>query len=1098
MVATVRLLCGPSGSGKTRQLLERACQHANAAIGSVLWLAPTRRAVDALQRRLTEECSAGFWPVVRTFQSLADEIVHFHDPTAHPLSSAQRRLLAEEIVTDLHARGELPHFSAVVETRGFGEGVFALLAELKRNEIRPVDFIRAAYRRQHSGANLARQYQNSAITHKDRQCARIYARYQRLLVRKHLFDPEGRCCHARDLLRRRALGPFDKVRAVFVDGFAEFTRTQHDMLSAWADVVEELWIALPDEPSETRAELFQKPRSTITRLARLQQQTEYADLAEAGRGAHRPAGLAHIERQLFQPLRAVQKSDDADGVVCFEAPGRVGEARMVARAVKTLLLSGVSADDVLVTARDLVPYADLIREVFSEYGIPVDVEGAESLWHNGAVATLLRALRLPEEGWSFGPVTALLRSSYFRPEWPETEAIPHVAEHAEVLLRLLAEPGGRDVYLRATDLWADRPPLPLEDEHAEESKRQRKHDLAKACRPFLHHFFSAWDSAPLRAPLREHVGWLRHFAHDLGIARVAEEDDRDRAALARFWQELENWVQLSDHIYGGEHLLERTRVYRLLGILAVEAGLARTPRGPGRVRVLSAGLARTLDVPYLFILGLGERSFPRLTAPEPFFNEAERQAFRQAGLNLSGLADVMPEEMLLFYQLVTRARCRLVLGYPAVDERGQSLLPSSFLVALLECFTANSVPTVRRGMLLDRYDQDEPLCPAEHRVRAAALLSRGEQSALLLPAPLAANLRAAAALVRGRFYEREYSAYDGLLRHPGVVAELKQRFGPDKVFSPTALEEYVACPFRFFFDHVLGLEPLEEPREEIESTDRGLVFHRALSRLHGHLHEQGIREPTAAVDALVLERLEQAVQESARYASPAGQVLWQIEGRRLKQRGARYRQDWQSFLQTWASVQLRPLPTYFEKSFGLEAGPGESPTEPLIISADGTEVRIGGRIDRVDVAERDGDLVFWIIDYKTGRSSSYSGAGLKSFERLQLTLYALAVERVLLADRAARPMGLAYWLVADGGPKVVLPDSRRIQAWVADRERWREVRRLLEETVTRIVQQIRVGAFPLKPRSEHCTDTCPFGQACRISQSRSVEKTWSLALPTIP
>src|SRR5262249_5872413 len=150
------------------------------------------------------------------------------------------------------------------------------------HDIRPVDFSRAAYRRYHPGAKLARQYRSLGITHKDRQCARIYARYERLLARNQLFDPEGRCRHARDLLRRQVSRPYEQIRAVFVDGFVDFTPTQHDILAALADLVEELWIALPDEPSVTRAELFQKPRSTITRLTRLQPQTEYVALAQAG------------------------------------------------------------------------------------------------------------------------------------------------------------------------------------------------------------------------------------------------------------------------------------------------------------------------------------------------------------------------------------------------------------------------------------------------------------------------------------------------------------------------------------------------------------------------------------------------------------------------------------------------------------------------------------------------------------------------------------------------------------------------------------------------------------------------------------------------
>jgi hypothetical protein len=139
---------------------------------------------------------------------------------------------------------------------------------------------------------------------------------------------------------------------------------------------------------------------------------------------------------------------------------------------------------------------------------------------------------------------------------------------------------------------------------------------------------------------------------------------------------------------------------------------------------------------------------------------------------------------------------------------------------------------------------------------------------------------------------------------------------------------------------------------------------------------------------------------------------------------------------------------------------------------------------------------FWIIDYKTGRASHYTGTDLAEFRRLQLTLYALAVEAVLLAGQQARPLGMAYWLVGEGGPKVALP-GRNATGWLEDRGRWPAVRRQLERWVLTLVRNIRSGAFPLEPRSEHCTQTCSFGQVCRITQARSVGKTWTLPLPVV-
>src|SRR5262249_11339177 len=94
--------------------------------------------------------------------------------------------------------------------------------------------------------------------------------YQRRLVKHKLYDLEGRFWYARDLLGRGVRRPFEAVRAVFVDGFTDFTRTQHEILEALVAWVEELWITLPDEPGDVRAGLFSRPRMRRAKLQHLQ------------------------------------------------------------------------------------------------------------------------------------------------------------------------------------------------------------------------------------------------------------------------------------------------------------------------------------------------------------------------------------------------------------------------------------------------------------------------------------------------------------------------------------------------------------------------------------------------------------------------------------------------------------------------------------------------------------------------------------------------------------------------------------------------------------------------------------------------------------
>jgi ATP-dependent helicase/DNAse subunit B len=799
----------------------------------------------------------------------------------------------------------------------------------------------------------------------------------------------------------------------------------------------------------------------------------------------------HLERALFR-TEPLPPSADADGVETIEAPGLLGEARLLARAIKTLLLGGTRADDIIVTARDLGAYVDVVCEVFAEYGIPADIEGVVPLIRNPAVATLLRAVRLADEDFPFAATTSLLRSTYFRPPWSEFEADGDVATHAEILLRLLGEPQGKEAYLLAARLWASEPQPGLEDEDAEEPHRRRKHDLAKRCLPFLERFFHAWDALPERSGLAEFADRLRAFAADIGLDREAERTDA--AAWSRFWAELD---ALRNGSVGHRPSAPMIDLLRLVATVAASVGVARSASGPGQVRMLPAEQARHLDCDNLFLLGLGERGFPDLGGG-PLFDEAERDALRAAGLPVRCAADRLPDEMLLFFQIVTRPRRRLVLSYPAVDDKGQSLLPSSFLTACRECFADGAIPVTRQRMLIEGYDRLRPLSPAEFRVRWAAdgnpTFDASEASTLA--ADLVDHLDDARAMAGERFRSPAFSPYDGLLRSPGVIADLRERFGPDKVLSPTALEHYVACPFRFFLEVVLKLDPLDDPAEEVEHTRRGAAVHRALARLHRRLDAEGVHAPSSELTEQYVRELRAAVEEyAARVSSPAAKALWRLEGRRLERAAARYPSHWSKFQQPWQQQKLAVRPFRFEVDFGLGRRADEgAPLGPLVIRHLDIEVRIAGRIDRIDVVELDdGAIGFWVIDYKTGRSGYYTGTDLASLKKLQLPLYALAVEALLLPD--GRPLGLAYWMVTDAGAKSVFP--RRSTAWLSSGDEWPRFRDHLERWVTKLAGLIRSGEFPLKPRAADCTSTCPYGEMCRIAEARAVEKTWDLPLPVL-
>jgi RecB family exonuclease/superfamily I DNA/RNA helicase len=1097
MSATVHLVLGPPGADRTARLI-RAYRDVG-GFGSALFLTPTRRHADHVRDRLAAGSPAVLAPFVFDLQAFADELVRVNDPALRPLGDLDRRLLLDAVLAELRESGELPYFAAVADTRGFADVAAGYVSELKAAGVDLRMLLKASPVRQGGGSEPNRHA----------QAVRIFDRYQRRLARLHRLDPDDRLGRAAELWANDRRGPFARVRVVFADGFTMLAPYRRKLLDALRDSVERVWLGLAggegdsfDGPRQVRAWVTSPVGERTLFNPAPEVETEQVEATE------RPAGLRRLLQSLFRDELGLDAPGSPVGLHLIEAPGQLGEVRLVARRVRTLLAGGAAADRVLVTARRLdPPTIELFREVFDEYAVSHEVEGADPLSRVPAVAFLLRAWRLADADWPFPGLAAVLRSTYFRPNWPELRSDPEVPAKAEALLRMLGETRGRDAYLAAVREWEHTPPDPLEDEQAEEPLRKRKQRLAARCRPFLERFFRAWDRLTGAGPAEAVAGRLRAFADDVGLSLAAKADAADADGLARFWKELTRWAKSE----AGSR--RPVRFERFAGVLAAIASVpsrGRSPRGGGRVRLLSAEAAVGLDCDHLFLTGLGEGSWPDLSGPPSLLDDAERERLRKAGFGLRDPAGRLAAEQLLFLELVSAPRKELVLSYPAVDEQGQPLLPSTFLREVKACFPEGVIPTTRQRMPIEGYFTQEPMSPAELRVQLARRAGSvsplfADQTGGSRP-PLAQdtldNLERAAVVADARFRSRSFGPYDGELRHSAVIAELARRFGPHRVLSPTALEAYVACPFRFWLEHVLRLEVLEDPTDEVEHTRRGAAVHRALARFHTWMRDTvpqtltGPELPEGVTEQL-LQRVEEAAEEYARRApSAAGRELWRLEGRRLMRAAARYRGHWQEFRKPWREKNATPTPFAFEADFGV---PGENEADPLVIRVGDVEVRIGGRIDRIDVTDTGDGLGFWVIDYKTGRASSYAASQVERFEKLQLPLYALAVERVLLKDRPARPLGLAYWLVTDTGPKPMLPSGKRsLLAWLTDPGRWARFREQLEAWVATLVSHVRAGDFPLAPRSEHCTDTCRFGPVCRIAQSRNTGKLFPLALPLLP
>jgi len=1088
MSAKLTVLAGPPRSGKTRRLLVRYRRTLlDSPPGAAIWLAPTWRAAMAIRSGLLDgECSGLFSPGVMTFEKFADAVLEVAPRATRPISAVMKRYLVRWLIDDQLAAGRLRHFGPIARTGGLVDLVCELISELKRLEIWPQEFHQACQRR--------------GITQKDVELFEIYDTYQQWLREHELYDAEGRFWSARALMRNGQRRPWERLKLVVADGFTDFTRTQHEIIEILAERVEEIFVTLPLEAEPRRSDLLAKPLKTLGELKRRHQRRVVLQELRRPDDSAWPA-MAHLEKCLFRNPRRARPAESVEGIEILPAARQLGEIEMIGRRIKRLLSQGAARPgEIAVVFRSPQDAGSLVAEVFDSLGIPFAVEAGQTLDRSPAIRALVMLLKLDVEDWPFEDLLALIGSNYFRPEWPEWQA-EETAIAAEQTIRHLQIPRGRERLFG--QLRTDRAIA----YSSRDGRDQRSRFYGEAVAASLRRLAAAFDALPEKATLARWTTAWQRLAEETGLLRAIEQElpgvsqcpIPDKIAWTRMMHALNAGDTLAGWLRRRAAELNRSEALAaLLDILRSERP-GTSGDESGQVRVLSAASVRTLQVPYLFLAGLSEKGFPTPDRDDRLYSEAESRRLIDEGLPLVARSERNREEMLLFYEAICRATRRLYLSYPAMDEAAQPLSPSPFLTEVEQACGSGRIRRTDLPDLSPVPDDDKPLCLGTFRTRAMATALAGNVSLLagLLrhDPPTAENLLAGLKITQLRQGRQDFSAAEGILSGDAAQRELGFAFNLERTFSATELEQYAACPYRFFLERVLKLEPIEDLELAVDFLERGRLAHAVLAVFHRRVNEAlGRPGSPLELDTEVFDRLmEQTIAEQLgeQPANPVSAALREVDRRLLLRWIAGYRDQHERYDAMWQECDSPLTPEFFEVSFGRAARQEAPPSteRPLEFSAGGQIIRFAGRIDRIDTGKLAGQTVFNVLDYKTGGVQRVTVDSVAKGLTLQLPLYALAAAELLLADRRAVPWRAGYWAVRDKG-------FRPIKAYVREgddltpQDDWREMQIAMAGTIAALVRGIHRGKFPVCCDDPRCTGYCPFRTVCRINQVRSLEKTW--------
>ena len=986
-----------------------------------------------------------------TFLDLAGKLSRGTDDSQSgpELPHLGRELLMRELALGLD---DDDYFHPVARTRGFQQAALGAYRDIKDSRIQ----VALA----HSGLLQAADWQEEGSRRKLKDFFRLFTRFEER--RAGFTLDHDRFERAINMAHR--FREFFSTDRVLTYGFYDFTAAQWSLLEALAQYIS----IIAFMPFQADSDIFAFSEKTLQRYEklgfRLEQRLSFG---------YKASNLDTLKEYFGKGQAQAGHEKPDSSFKAIAAPGEDREVKAIAREILHLVKEhGIRLHEIGIILRNKNVYKPLFEEIFEAYNIPLFIQGGKPLADTPSARALMLFLNLAGSEFTRTEVMEFLSSGKWNIKnfFPDPEAgLPF---RFDLLSREARVVQGKEKWLKKLSELGEQARHEIEknkDSEAEHDEELLEKDQdIKNLLGFLREFFSDLES------LEGQTTWKAMSGKALELAR--NYLDLDEEELKIFDDIL---VALGDL----DKIDKDVEIDLFREML--ESALKKTPAKQatrfqeGCVCLSELMIARGVRFRVLFIPGLVEKSFPLYVREDPIILDEERKLINdkieKKGAFLPLKSEQILEEPLLFYLAMNQAEERLLLTWPRLDpEKNRERVPSFFLLRALEILSG------RRLRFEDLKKQSAWVkwlglsqIAAEHEDECLDTSDRD------LYRTLKAGDRSEPAIGTylgevNRFLKRGASSMDSRLRVPqltkydGYVLSEKTRVHLEEEYqrlcmsvSPSHLEKWAECPFRYFLEHVIRLRIREDPEAiwEISPQDRGTFMHKTLENFFKKLKAQGRLPLTKADPEKLCTELEGEVIELSREYERQGlvgyPVIWGLDREDIVE-------ELSEVIRTEISSNEVLLPEEFEKRFKVDF--------PL---EDGQKVTLSGKMDRLD----QGKGMVRVIDYKSGKPDGFKEDSFFRNNTLapQLPVYLYAA---LKLENIEDPEGsrAEYLFISQKGK------FKRIKFEGTD---WQEKLDKLKSILAIILSGIRYGLF--MPWQEDC-QYCDYKLACFMPSKAWIEK----------
>lgn len=1011
----LRFILGRSGTKKSEIAFEEIKEKstANPQGPPIFYIVPDQMTFEQEYALFQDESFQGSARTqVTSFSRLAWLILQeTGGATRQFISSVGIQMMLRKIIEE--KEGDWNVFQKAVEKQGFLNQLEKMITEFKRYEITPETL-------------LAQKYQINQYAHKEPgeralvdKLDDLYYIYEKLghaLANKYIDSEDQLSLLAEKITEAKSL----EGAEIYFDGFHRFTPKELVVVETLLKKCERITVTLTvddqDNPNLSDMDLFYQTKETYQVLRQMAEANEIKIenniiLNPIDGVFYDKPYFAHLEANF--DVRPVPKYNGKAPIQIAEAVHPRAEIEGVAQEILRLVREeNYRYRDIAVLIRQTETYQDIIGTIFEDYNIPVFIDEKRTMLNHALIEFIRSAMEVVEGNWRYDAVFRMLKTGFIPAsdeEYPLTnDAIDELENYCiEYGIRSRKQWMSEEDWVFQRFRGFDRAAqTDSEKEMQIRINRYRKQVVralgeydeqirsAMTVRELCIHTFTLLEQVDAPDRLEE----MRNFFDENGQLAKGREQEQVWNALIHLFDEM---VEMA----GEEEMsLSTFRVTLDAGLETLK--FSHVPPSIDHVIVGTIDRSRISDIKCSFLVGVNEGVWPLKPPADGMISETERELLAINGMKL---ADTSKRQLLddwfYMYLAFTAASDYIWISYPLSDEEGKTKMPSQ-LIKRIE----NMFPACSEHILLQ--DPDELLeadrfitSPIKTRSALTAQLARSRKGYPIKPVWWhVLNWY----MTNHKKYDTTYTILQSLYYEntPTDIDEetIEQLYPKQLTASVSRLETYYSCSYKHFAQYSLGLD--ERKTYKLDAPDIGNLFHEALKIITEWITEEGrdFAHLTKKDADLYAERAVNRLAPILQHQILHSTNRYQYIQRKLQQTIARaaYVLSEQARLSKFSPVGL-------ELGFGSK---GDKLNPVTLQLPNGYEIKLRGRIDRVDKAVDQEDLYLRIIDYKSSARGLdmvdvYYGIALQMLTYLDVVLS----QSEQWLGKKATPAGVLYFHV---------------------------------------------------------------------------------------